>query len=148
MSLFRKSRLSRRDVLKQTGMLSALGVPIVVDGATWGLVIALSTDGHPLPANAETRLSAFTELVATAIGNTQARDELRQLAQEQAALRRVATLVAQGTEAHEVFDAVCNETGQLIGASSVKQLEDNLASLNNLSFSEDELEKIESILKS
>jgi len=39
-------------------------------------------------------------------------------------------------------------TSALIGASSVKQLEDNLASLNNLSFSEDELEKIESILKS
>jgi L-glyceraldehyde 3-phosphate reductase len=39
-------------------------------------------------------------------------------------------------------------TSALIGASSVKQLEDNLASLNNLSFSEAELEKIESILKS
>jgi L-glyceraldehyde 3-phosphate reductase len=39
-------------------------------------------------------------------------------------------------------------TSALIGASSVKQLEDNLASLNNLKFSDDELEKIESILKS
>jgi L-glyceraldehyde 3-phosphate reductase len=36
----------------------------------------------------------------------------------------------------------------LIGASSVKQLEDNLASLNNLKFSDDELDKIEQILKS
>jgi L-glyceraldehyde 3-phosphate reductase len=39
-------------------------------------------------------------------------------------------------------------TTALIGASSVKQLEDNLASLNNLKFSEEELEQIESILKS
>jgi L-glyceraldehyde 3-phosphate reductase len=39
-------------------------------------------------------------------------------------------------------------TSALIGASSVRQLEDNLAALNNLEFSEDELEKIESILKS
>jgi PAS domain S-box-containing protein len=105
--------------LLAAGMISALGVPITVDGATWGLVIALSTRGHLLPANAETRLLAFTELVATAIANTQARDELRQLVEEQAALRRVATLVARGTEAHLVFDAVCAETGQLIGASSV-----------------------------
>ena len=39
-------------------------------------------------------------------------------------------------------------TSALIGASSVTQLEDNLASLNNLRFSDDELEQIESILKS
>ena len=39
-------------------------------------------------------------------------------------------------------------TSALIGASSVKQLEDNLASLNNLKFSEEELDRIESILKS
>jgi L-glyceraldehyde 3-phosphate reductase len=38
-------------------------------------------------------------------------------------------------------------TSALIGASSVKQLEDNLASLNNLKFSDDELSKIEEILK-
>jgi PAS domain S-box-containing protein len=105
--------------LLAAGMISALGVPIIVDGATWGLVIALSTRGHLLPENAETRLLAFTELVATAIANTQARDELRQLVEEQAALRRVATLVARGTDAPVVFDAVCAETGRLIGASSV-----------------------------
>jgi L-glyceraldehyde 3-phosphate reductase len=39
-------------------------------------------------------------------------------------------------------------TSALIGASSVKQLEDSLAALNNLKFSDDELEQIESILKS
>src|SRR5512147_419353 len=39
-------------------------------------------------------------------------------------------------------------TSSLIGASSVKQLEDNLASLNNLKFSEEELEQIEAILQS
>ena len=39
-------------------------------------------------------------------------------------------------------------TSALIGASSVKQLEDNLAALNNLKFSDEELNRIESILKS
>ena len=38
-------------------------------------------------------------------------------------------------------------TSALIGASSVQQLDDNLAALNNLQFSDEELEKIESILK-
>ncbi len=38
-------------------------------------------------------------------------------------------------------------TSALIGASSVKQLEDNLASLNRLKFSDDELNQIESILE-
>ena len=37
-------------------------------------------------------------------------------------------------------------TSSLIGASSVKQLESNLASLNNLKFSEEELSQIEEIL--
>ena len=37
-------------------------------------------------------------------------------------------------------------TSALVGASSVKQLEDNLAALNNLKFSEEELGRIEEIL--
>jgi L-glyceraldehyde 3-phosphate reductase len=38
-------------------------------------------------------------------------------------------------------------TSALIGASSVKQLEDNLAALNNLKFTAEELQEIENILK-
>jgi L-glyceraldehyde 3-phosphate reductase len=38
-------------------------------------------------------------------------------------------------------------TSALVGASSVEQLEDNLAALNNLKFSHDELGRIEEILK-
>jgi PAS domain S-box-containing protein len=104
---------------REAGIHTAVGVPVLVDGRPWGVMMALSTAQRPLPAATEDRLAAFTELVATAIANTQARDELRQLAEEQAALRRVATLVARGTDAHSVFDAVCAETGPLIGASSV-----------------------------
>jgi L-glyceraldehyde 3-phosphate reductase len=39
-------------------------------------------------------------------------------------------------------------TSALVGASSVKQLEDNLAALNNMKFSDEELGRIEEILKS
>jgi PAS domain S-box-containing protein len=104
---------------REAGIHTAVGVPVLVNGRPWGVMMALSTAQKQLPAATEDRLAAFTELVATAIANTQARDDLRQLAEEQAALRRVATLVARGTDAHAVFDAVCAETGPLIGASSV-----------------------------
>ena len=49
---------------------------------------------EPLPPDTERRLVEFTELVATAIANAASREELTMLAEEQAALRRVATLVA------------------------------------------------------
>jgi PAS domain S-box-containing protein len=104
---------------REAGIHSAVGVPILVDGRPWGVMMALSTEQRSLPADTEDRLGAFTELIATAIANIQARDDLRDLAHEQAALRRVATLVARGTSSDAVFDAVCAETGALIGASSV-----------------------------
>jgi hypothetical protein len=44
----------------------------------------------------EARLASFTELLATAIANAESRAGLARLAEEQAALRRVATLVARG----------------------------------------------------
>jgi PAS domain S-box-containing protein len=104
---------------RSAGIHTAVGVPVLVDGRAWGVIMALSTEERPLPEGTESRLAEFTELIATAIANTQARDDLQRLAEEQAALRRVATLVARGTDAPTVFDAVCAETGQLIGASSV-----------------------------
>src|SRR4029450_8582879 len=63
--------------------------------------------------------SPFPNLVATAIANTQAREELHRLADEQSALRRIATLVAKGAEPAVVFDAVCQETGRLFEVKSV-----------------------------
>jgi signal transduction histidine kinase len=44
------------------------------------------------------------------------RDELRTLADEQAALRRVATLVAHGVPPEEIFDAAAAEVRSLLGA--------------------------------
>jgi len=44
------------------------------------------------------------------------RDELRRVADEQAALRRVATLVALGIPAPELFRTVASETGRVLGA--------------------------------
>ena len=97
------------------GVHSAVAVPISVEGRLWGLISVFSTHEQPLPAGTEARLAGFTELVATAIANAQARVELRGFAEEQAALRRVATLVARGTPPEEVFAAVTAEAGRVLG---------------------------------
>jgi PAS domain S-box-containing protein len=58
--------------------------------------------------------------------------ENRMLTHEQAALRRVATLVAHGHDAGELFDAVAVEVGQLLSADATRLLrykEDGTASV-------------------
>ena len=74
-----------------------------------------STREEPLPSDTEAWLAGFTQLVATAIANAQARVELGRFAEEQAALRRVATLVARGESAEEVFATVAEEVGRVLG---------------------------------
>ena len=88
----------------------AVGVPIVVGGTTWGALVAVSSEPGPLAAGSTTRLGDFSQLAASAIASVQAREELRALADQQGALRRVATLVAQSAEPRAVFTAVAVET--------------------------------------
>jgi PAS domain S-box-containing protein len=98
------------------GPCSSVGVPVSVEGRLWGVMIVALTRDELLPADAEARLAGFTELIATAVANAQARMELRSFADEQAALRRVATLIARGTPPEEVFAAVTAEAGRVLGA--------------------------------
>jgi signal transduction histidine kinase len=104
------------EVVRELGIRSSVGVPIMVEGRLWGVIIVSNASEEPLPADAETRLAAFTELAGTAIANAQARVDLRGYADEQAALRRVATLVAGGAQPEDVFAAVAAEAGRLLGA--------------------------------
>ncbi|HEY2077984.1 MAG TPA: GAF domain-containing protein [Streptosporangiaceae bacterium] len=101
------------DAVREFGLRASVGVPVSVEGRLWGAVMVASRVG-PLPAGTEAHLAGFTELAATAIANAQARVELREFAEEQAALRRVATLVAQGACPEEVFAAVTTEAGRLL----------------------------------
>ena len=98
------------------GWRSSVGAPITVDGRLWGALAVISKSEKPLPLHTEQRLAEFTELVATAIANSEAHQELARLADEQAALRRVATLAAQGAAPGEVFEAVSAEVAPLVGA--------------------------------
>jgi GAF domain-containing protein len=95
----------------------SLGVPIKVEGRLWGVMVVAFTREGVLPGDAEARLAGFTELVATGIANAQAREDLHQLVEEQAALRRVATLVAQGEPPAEIFAIVGQEVGRLFGSA-------------------------------
>jgi signal transduction histidine kinase len=100
------------------GLHSSIGVPVSAESRLWGcMVVAFSRQELlPLPADTEAQLAGFTELVATAIANTESRASLARLAEEQAALRRVATLVARGAAADKLFAAVAGEVGRLLGA--------------------------------
>src|ERR1700758_3232400 len=82
------------EAARQHGLLSLVGVPISVEGRLWGVMLVGSTRKEPLPPDTEVRLAGFTELAAAAIANAQTRMELRGFAEEQAALRRGATLGA------------------------------------------------------
>ncbi|MEN3270380.1 GAF domain-containing protein, partial [Pseudonocardia sp.] len=104
------------DLTRTQGVRSIVGAPISVEGRLWGFISVMTARAEPLPADTEARLAGFTELVATAIANTQARVELRGFAEEQAALRRVATLVARGAPPEQVFAAVAAEVGRLLSA--------------------------------
>jgi signal transduction histidine kinase len=108
------------DAIRATGARSGAGTAIVVDGALWGTMGAAVAEDEPLPDRIEDRLAEFTELVATAIANTQARADLQRLADEQAALRRVATLVARESSPAEVFAAVTEEVGRLLQVEETK----------------------------
>jgi signal transduction histidine kinase len=101
---------------RAVGMRSSVGAPISVDGRLWGVMIVASVREHALPPGTEYQLAQFTELIGTTIANTQARQEVSALADEQAALRRVATLVARGDPPRAVFAAVAQEAGRLLPA--------------------------------
>jgi len=99
---------------REAGIRSAVGTPVIVEGRLWGMIFAGSTREQPLPPDTEARLASFTELVATAVANAESRAALARLAEEQAALRRVATLVACGVPQEEVFTTVTEEVGRLL----------------------------------
>jgi PAS domain S-box-containing protein len=108
------------EVVREAGVRSAAGAPIVVDGDVWGVMAAGGTEGERLPDRIEDRLAEFTELVATTISNSASREELARLAHEQAALRRVATLVARESSPAEVFAAVAEELGRLLDVAATR----------------------------
>jgi signal transduction histidine kinase len=103
---------------RRLGLRSGVGSPIFVNGCLWGAMTAGTAGAEPMPLGTESRMAEFTELAATAISNVQARAEVERLAEEQAALRRVATMIAQERSPEEVFARVAEEVGRIGGAET------------------------------
>src|SRR6266496_5936411 len=101
------------EAARSIGVRAVAGAPVLVDGRLWGVITAGSTHDEPLPPDTESRLGRFTELMGTAVANAEAREDVRRLADEQATLRRVATLVAQGVPPAELFAAVTKEVAHV-----------------------------------
>jgi PAS domain S-box-containing protein len=105
--------------VSERALIGAAKAPVVVQGKVWGYAgIAWR---QPVPADTQARMVQFTELVGTAIANADSRASLdasrarlAAVAAEQAALRRVATLVAVGASPARVFDAVATEMRELL----------------------------------
>ncbi|MDX6205487.1 MAG: hypothetical protein QOF39_1544, partial [Frankiales bacterium] len=109
------------DGLRELGIQSMAASPIIVEGRLWGVVTALTRRG-PFPSGTADRMADFTELAATAIANAQAKQELQELADTQAALRRLAMLVARGEPPEAVFAAATREALGHFGGGTARMI--------------------------
>ena len=107
-------------VVRRSGIRSAVASPIVVEGRLWGAMMIASPRWEPLPEETEARLTDFAELVAMAIANAESRAAADRLADEQAALRRVAELVARQASPEQVFGLVTEELSRLLEVNMVR----------------------------
>ena len=64
------------DEARELGIRSSVGCPIVVGGRLWGVIAASTKSDVPFPADTESMIGQFTELVGTAIANAQSQAEL------------------------------------------------------------------------
>ena len=113
----RDDRFARDPYFAGVDCCSLLAVPILSRGA---LRAVLLLENRLLRgAFTAERLNAVKLIagqLAVSLDNAQLYAEYRRIADEQAALRRVATLVARGAPPEEVFAAVTAEAGRLLGA--------------------------------
>ena len=99
------------------GFGSSVGVPISVDGRPWGLILVAYTRDQQLPP-APRRAWPPSPSWSRPRSRTPRAVPSRPAGEEQAALRRVATLVARGVPPVEIFSAVSDEVARLFGAQA------------------------------
>jgi signal transduction histidine kinase len=112
--------------VREVGIRSAVGAPIEVDGRLWGAAVIASSGPEPHAPHTEAQLADFAELVATAIGNAQARDEL---------MASRARIVAAGDEARRRIERNLHDGAQqrLVTLSMhARSIEASLPSGNDL----------------
>jgi signal transduction histidine kinase len=62
--------------LRELGFRCAVGAPVMLSGRLWGAVMVSSVEPEPFPPGSEQRIAAFCELVAQALANADAREQL------------------------------------------------------------------------
>jgi signal transduction histidine kinase len=119
-------------VARESGVRSAVGTPIVVEGRLWGVMIAASTRERPLPHDTEARLADFTELLATAIANAEVRADLaasraRIVATADETRRRIERDLHDGAQQQLVALALRLRAAQAVTPPGLGELEDELS---------------------
>jgi signal transduction histidine kinase len=103
------------------GLRAAVATPVVAGGYYWGVTVA-ATSRDDFPADTESRMADFMELAGMAIANAEAEQRLRELADTQASLRRLAMLVARGESPEAVFAAVAREVLRHFGNGTARMI--------------------------
>jgi signal transduction histidine kinase len=105
---------------------SSVGAPITVEGRLWGALSVATKREEPLPPDAEQRLVAFTDLVATAIANAESRAELdasraRIVATADATRRRIERDLHDGAQQELVWLALALRAAQAAVPEELEQ---------------------------
>jgi signal transduction histidine kinase len=108
-------------IVGRLGLRAAVATPVVAGGRYWGVTVA-ATSREDFPADTESRMADFMELAGMAIANAEAEERLRELADTQASLRRLAMLVARGESPEAVFAAVTREALRHFGNGTARMI--------------------------
>jgi signal transduction histidine kinase len=103
------------------GLRAVVATPVVAGGHYWGVTVA-ATSREDFPADTESRMADFMELAGMAIANAETEQRLRELADTQASLRRLAMLVARGESPEAVFAAVTREALRYFGNGTARMI--------------------------
>jgi signal transduction histidine kinase len=108
-------------IIGRLGLRAAVATPVVAGGRYWGVTVA-ATSREDFPAGTESRTAEFMELAGMAIANAEAEQKLRELADTQASLRRLAMLVARGEPPEVLFAAVTKEVQRYFGGGTARMV--------------------------
>ncbi|RJU00258.1 GAF domain-containing protein [Arthrobacter frigidicola] len=96
----------------------SLTYPIQTPERTWGY-LKIEAQANPLPDTTDARLRSLVQVAGRVVSAILTRLHLRHLAEEQAALRRIAELIATGVAPSDVFPSIAAELSRLLDDSPV-----------------------------
>jgi signal transduction histidine kinase len=122
--------------IRDDGVRSSIGSPVLVDGRLWGVMTGASLGLDPIAAGTETRLVDFTELAGTAVANAESRAELtasraRIIASGDQARRRIERDLHDGIQQRLVSLALAARGAEGLAADGQQELSDRLALLRD-----------------